>query len=124
MKKQLAETISERSILEVPIANFRPLRNHVNSPISLFFVVEQNYSAVFTYHSPFSTIITVSPALAVRVAGVDGVLSVSMTGFLLSSSDVELLRVFDAVVGLASVIFPGSLQSKRLFEQSVERLKN
>jgi len=82
--------------------------------------VEQNYSAVFTYHSPFSTIITVSPVLAVRV---DVVLSVSMAGFLLSSSDVELLRVFDAVVGLASVIFPGSLQSKLLFEQSVENVE-
>lgn len=73
-----------------------------------------------TGHSPFSTMITVSPVLAVRV---DVVLSVRMAGFLLSSSDVELLRVFDAVVGLASVIFPGSLQSKLLFEQSVEKVE-
>ena len=78
------------------------------------------YSAVLTCHSPFSIIITVSPVLAVRV---DVVLSVSMTGFLLSSSDVELIRVFDAVVGLASVIFPGTLQSKLLLEQSVEKVE-
>lgn len=70
------------------------------------------------YHSPFSIIITVSPVLVVRV---DVVISVIMAGFL-SSCGVELLRVFDAVVGLTSAIFPGSLQTKLFFEQSVERV--
>ena len=71
-----------------------------------------------TRHSPFSTIITVSPVLVVRV---DVVISVPIAGFL-SSSGVELLRVFVAVVGLTSAIFPGSLQTKLFFEQSVEKV--
>ena len=50
------------------------------------------------------------------------VISVLMAGFL-SSCDVELLPVFDAVVGITSAIFPGPLQSKLLFEQSVEKVE-
>ena len=73
----------------------------------------------YTCHSPFSTIITVSPAFVVRV---DVVISVLMAGFL-SSCGVELLQVFDAVVDLTSAIFPRSLQSKLLFEQSVEKVE-
>lgn len=72
-----------------------------------------------TRHSPFSLIITVSPVLVVRV---DVVISVPIAGFL-SSCGVELLRVFDAVVGLTSAIFPGSLQTKLCFEQSVEKVE-
>ena len=45
-----------------------------------------------------------------------------MAGFL-RSCGVELLRVFDIVVGLTPAIFPGSLQSKLLFEQSVEKVE-
>ena len=62
---------------------------------------------------------TVSPILAV---GADVVISVLMAGYL-SSCGVELLSVFDTVVGLTSAIFPGSLQSKLLFEQSVEKVE-
>lgn len=63
---------------------------------------------------------TVSPVLVVRV---NVALSVLMAGFLLGGCGVELLRVFDTVVVLTSVIFPGSLQSKLLLEQSVEKVE-
>ena len=123
LEKQLVKTISERSILAGLNPKFRPLRE----PCQFCFVVKKKIlktnkvttAQCCTCHWPFSTIITVSPVLLVE-RRVDVVISVLMAGFL-RSCGVELLRVFDAVVDLTPAIFPGSLQSKLLFEQSVEK---
>lgn len=127
LEKQLVETISKRSILGLlavywkiqtaqgilSISQSISFSSFSNLPFNQFTTVQCS-----TCHSPFSTIITVSPVLVVRV---DVVISVPIAGFL-SSSGVELLRVFVAVVGLTSAIFPGSLQTKLFFEQSVEKV--
>ena len=126
-EKQLGKTISERSILAVRIANFRPLREPCQFSDQFLFFCGTIYHLIkllltaqcYICHSPFSTIMTVSPILVVRA---DVVISVLMAGYL-SSCGVELFSVFDTVVGLISAIFPGSLQSKLLFEQSVEKVE-
>ena len=126
-KKQLAKPISARFIsVSGRYCKIQTAQGTMPILQSVFFLLwnilpfnELTTVQRYTCHSPFSTIITVSPALVVRV---DVVISVLMAGFL-SSCGVELLRVFDAVVGLTSAIFPGSLQSKLLFEQSVEKVE-
>lgn len=120
--KTTCQNYSERSILAVLIAT----GNHTDPSLqSISFLSWYNlpFNKVttpqcYTCHSPFSTIITVSPVLVVRA---DVVVSVLIAGYL-SSCGVELLCEFDSVVGLTA-IFPGSLQSKLLFEQSVEKVE-